>query len=125
MVQLHDEGDPTSLEAVDHRHLPQRTVAGQSYAGDVGHHLIELALASRGLGLGGAEMVGDVEVGVVDHHRIADVVGGGNDPASKHRHSAEPLLDQLGQIFGRQRFGPGRQVDHDDLHGVHVGVGGL
>ena len=89
------------------------------------HHLEQLPGPS-GLGQGQpAEMVGEVEIGVVDPHRVAQGAWNLLDPLAVAGHQAEALLDGLEQLGGSGPagdLGPAfKDVEAGDVHRLVFG----
>ena len=93
MVQLGHQGRPSSGQALDHHHLPQGAIGVERSAHHVGHQVLQLRLAA-GCGEGRpAEMVVELELGVVGPHRVVQPEGDPERPLAHGRRQVDPLLD--------------------------------
>ncbi len=66
VVDLGHEAEVAVLDALDHPQLPERVAPVQLAAGDVGDELAELARPPGRGDLGPVEVVGQVEIGILD-----------------------------------------------------------
>jgi hypothetical protein len=109
--------------SLDHPDLPHRLGAIQSLAEDPARHLPELCLRAR-VGKGDvADVIGRIEVGVVDPHRMT-LDGDPLQPLAVPRHVLEPGLDEpADRVDVDAAFRPGQipRLEHQrppDMHGV-------
>jgi hypothetical protein len=75
VVDLGQEDPAVALEAFDHPQLPERPVPVELDRHEPSHEVAELLLASGGWQGGVADVVAEVEVGIVDPHWPADLPG--------------------------------------------------
>lgn len=68
MVHLGDEGDAPALETLDDPHLPQRPGAVEWLGGDLHGEHGERGVVTGGRQRSTADVLVEVEHGVVDHH---------------------------------------------------------
>ena len=71
VVHLHDDRLAAPFEALDDVHLPQRALAVQGQPDHLAHESLELRPAARRRQAGAAHVVVEVEVRVLDPHRVA------------------------------------------------------
>ena len=88
VVHLGDEADLAVVEALDEPQLPQRPAAVERAAGDVADDLGQLVHRARRRHGDAVEVGVEVEVGVLDPHRMAEV--------ERHRH--QPAAERLEQV---------------------------
>ncbi len=79
--------------ALDHRDAPQRAVPRQLLARDASHDLVELPLCARCGSDLAPNVVGDVEVGVLDPQRVVQAQRHGDDAPAKRREQVQPALE--------------------------------
>ena len=121
MMGLGYEREAVILEALDQPHLPQRLRAVQLLREDARGQAAQL-LPAPGRGQRGvANVVLEVEVGIVHPHRPAAVERRGGQLVAIARHEMQPPADLLQQLAHRRR----RALDDDQAADVHVGVGSL
>ena len=95
MVHLGDDGDALVGQALDDPHLPQRLGPVELVTGDVAGQVGQLAQAA-GTGHGRPpHVVVDVEVGVVDPHRMAQAERDLDQPPPEDRGAGDPGGDGL------------------------------
>ena len=119
MVDLAEHGDAAVLEPVDEPHLPERVAAVERDGDEVADQLVELG---HGAGLGHrdvAHVEGEVEVGVLDPHRVVEAEGHLDEPAPEGRREVEALLVQLAEAVEREAAGRGGRVEHEEAGDVH------
>ena len=125
VVDLGDHADLVALQPFDDPHLPQRAVPVELAADHVGRELGQLAHPARRGQRGAAEMIVDVELGIVDPHRVAQAEGHLDQPAPEHRCQRDPLVDELAQPAEGVAPGHGGRVENGDQRHVHVEGGCL
>ena len=81
VVHLRDRRDVAVLQALDDVHLPQRTGPVERTARDVADELRELLLAAGSGTTDPADVVVEVELGVLDPHRVVQVERDGRELA--------------------------------------------
>ena len=97
VMGLGDHRDPVPLQALDQVHLPQRPAVVQRPGHQPGRQVAQLLVAAR-LGQGrAADVVGDVEVGVVDPDRTGQPARHLDHLLPVAGHQGQPLLDQRDQ----------------------------
>ena len=119
-MHLDDQGDLSVFEALDHPHFPERTVAVQLSTDDVGHEIPELAHAARRGEGGAAEVIVDVEFGVVDPDRMAETQRYLDQTALEDGHLGNPVDDELANPAIRITTGHGRRIENAHHGHVHV-----
>ena len=77
VVHLRHDSEPIVGQALDHDDLPQRPVPGQGPARHVGHHGGQLAVTPRLGDPATGDVPSQVEVGVLDPHRVPEPQGTG------------------------------------------------
>ena len=104
-------------EALDEPDLPQRLRAVELLREHAAGEVLQLLLAAGRRQRGGAHVVLEVEVGVVDPHRPALAERHEAQLLAEARHQREPPLDVLEQLLVR------RGLALEDRHAgdVHVG----
>ena len=118
VVHLGEERDPAVRQALDDPHLPQRARPVQRDAGEVAAQRGQLALVP-GLGQRRAVDVAlDVEVVVVDPHRVVDVERDVAQLLTELGHRAHPGLDRVAHRDEGVATRHGLGVDHQ--HPAHV-----
>jgi len=65
-------------------------------------------------------VVVDVEVGILDPHRMMDAEGHLDQTPAERRQQVEPLLELLLEPLVGVAAGDRRRVEHGHLQGVHV-----
>ncbi len=94
MVGLGDQGDPAAGKALDQVDLPHRAVPVQPSGHQPADEFAQLRVAARPGQRGAADMVGDVEVTVVDPDRVREVTGHALDLLPVAGNQSDPGLDQ-------------------------------
>lgn len=94
MVQLGDDGHTASGQALHHDHLPQGPVELERPAHHVRHQLVELAGPARCREAHTAEMVVELELGVVDPHGVVKPERDPDGTLAQLGHQVQPLLDR-------------------------------
>jgi len=121
VVNLRDERPASVVEALDHPELPERAgaveVGGEHPAGQVAQLLRASRLGDRGV----ADVVEDLEVGVVDPHRPPELERYEADPLPVARHQREVGGDGADQVT----VGGRRALEHRDVPDMHRVVGVL
>jgi len=125
VVDLGDDADATVLEALDDPHLPQRAIAVELAAGDLPGELTQLAAPARGRGADAPQVVVEVEVLVLDPHRVVEAEGDLGEAAVEQRRHVQPGADELLDLVERVAPGHGGRVDHHGHGHVHVVRGRL
>ncbi len=93
MVHLGEERGAVALEAFDDMHLPQRTVGVELAAHDTRDEGIQLGAPAGRRQAGPAQVVVDLEVGVVDPHRMVQAERNAHRPLAQRGDEVDPLLD--------------------------------
>ena len=83
VVDLRDEADLAVFEPLEEVQLPQRTASVERQAGDVGDDLGQLAHRARRADRTPVDVRFEVEVGVLDPHRVPEVERNGDEPAAE------------------------------------------
>ena len=126
-MQLRDERLVAVVEALDDVRLPQRLAAVERTARDVGRERGELTRAARRGKRGAAQVVVEVEVGVVDPRGHVEAERHLDEAAAQRRHEMEAILEErphpLVELGGAARNR--RRVDHGDADDLHVCRRGL
>ena len=97
MVHLGHERDVPPGQSFDQPHLPERAVAVELVAVDVGGELGQFVHPAGRGERGSAQVVVDVEVRVVDPDRMTEAEGDLDQPAVEHRGEGDALGDQRAQ----------------------------
>ena len=124
MVHLGHQRRPLALEPLDHVHLPQRSVGVELAAHHAGDEGVELGLAAGRRQAGPAQVVVEVEVGIVDPHRVVQSEGHPQGPLAQRGDQVEALLNHPAdlRVPGRrreERAGALRRVEHERHADVH------
>ena len=120
VVDLGHHGHLVVLESFDDPHLPQRPVPMELAADHVAGEFGQLADPSGGGQRGAAEVVVDVELGVVDPHRATQAERHLDQPASEHGGQRDALIDDLAHPPEGVAPRHGGRVQHGDQGDVHV-----
>ena len=83
MVHLGDQRRAITLEPLDHVHLPQRPVGVELAAHDRGHEGVQLGLPPGRRQAGPAQVVVELEVGVVHPDRVVQPEGHPDRPLAQ------------------------------------------
>ena len=118
VVGLRQHREAVALEPVDQPDLPERLVAVELLGEDASGEVLELLLRARSRQRGGAHVVAQVQVGVVDPPRPALAERHERQALAVARHQPEAALDGLEQLV------VGRRRPFEDHHAGHVHVGG-
>ena len=106
VVELGHQGRAATGQAFDHHHLPQRAVRVERAAHDVGDQVVAARRPPPGSGrLARRYVVVELELGVVDPHRVVQAEGHPQRPLAQPGHQVDPLLDHpadLGVTGGRR-----------------------
>ena len=94
VVRLRDDRDPPAGEAFDEVHLPQRAVPVEQPGLDAPAELEQRRVVARTRQRRASHVVGDVEVRVVDPHRVGEIAGHGAQLLPVPRRERDPLLEQ-------------------------------
>ena len=97
LVRLREDGHPAVGEPLDEVDLPQRTVPVERARDDPGHQLAQLVEAARARQRRAAYVEGEVEVRVVDPHRVGQAARNEPDLLAVPRDERDPVPDQLDQ----------------------------
>jgi len=97
LVGLGQQRDPAALEALHEVDLPQRPAAVERARDDARHELEQLRRRTGARQRRAAHVEADVEVLVVDPHRVGEVAGHRLQPLAVARHERDPVTDQLDQ----------------------------
>ena len=104
-MQLHHEGHLAIGEPVRHGQVPQRAIAAQGRRRDGGHQAVELPLAPGSRQSHMVHVLGEIEVGVVDDERVAQIVGDHDHAATQDGHPVEAGSEQLEQHRRSEQVG--------------------
>jgi hypothetical protein len=117
LVGLGDDRGLVLLQALDQVDLPQRAGVVERARHQARDQVVQLRLVAR-FGQGApANVVGDVEVGVVDPHGACDASGDVHDLLPVARHEAEALLDEVDElVVVEARLGPSEHRHPADVH---------
>jgi len=118
MVSLQCQCLPPTGEAVDQGDSPQWPVAIQALGGQSSAGGVEFLLPPRGREDCMANMLLDVELGILDHHRAGQAEGHGNEPPPERWELVKPDSEASSQIFkgdGAAVMNP-EQPQGDDMH---------
>ena len=120
MVHLGDDGDALVGQALDDPHLPQGLGPVERMTGDVAGQVGQLAQATRTGHRGPPHVVVDVEVGVVDPHRVTQAERDLHQPTPEHRGAGDPGGDGLLHPLEGIAPGDGGRVENQGEGHVHV-----
>ena len=125
VVDLADHRHPTAGQPFCDVHLPERAAAVQRAGGDLTDQVVELTPAAR-LGYDSpSDVVVQVDLDVVQPHRVMHFPGRLDQLPSERRQGAQPLIEQfanLPEIEAARHLG---DIEDADLEGVHVDPGRL
>ena len=107
--------------ALHEPHLPQRLRAVEALGEDPGGQPQQLLLVSRRRQRGLADVIGEVEVGVVHPQRPAGAQGRITDLLAIARNEVEPPADVLEEVL----VGRWRPLERGDATDVHMGPAAL
>ena len=116
-MRLGEHREAAALEAVDEPQLPERLVAVERLSEDAAGELAQLLLAARGRQAGVAQVVAQVEVGIVDPARAALTEWDEAEPLAVARHEVQPPLEVAEQVVVLRRLA----LEDDHRCDVHVG----
>lgn len=121
VVDLAEHGDAPVGQTLDQVHLPQRPAAVQRRAGDPADRLVELASTARSLDAIGADVVLQVDFGVLPPHRMVELERNVDQFPAERIELVEPAVDDLAQLLDTEG-GPTEVVEFDDrqFQRVHV-----
>ena len=123
VVHLGHECDLAVFECLDDPHLPQGPVTVQLPAGDIARKVGELTHPSWRREGGSAQVVVDVELGIIHPDGMAQSKGHLHQAALKDGHEWDAVHDHLADAAKRVAPGNGGGVEHGHHGHVHV-VGG-
>ena len=92
-MHLGDQRRAVLLQPLDHVHLPQRAVGVELAAHHPRHERVELGLSARRRQAGPAQVVVELEVGIVDPDRVVQPEGHPEGPLAQRGDQVEPLLN--------------------------------
>jgi hypothetical protein len=119
VVDLRHQGPAIVLDALDHPHLPQRLGPVEPLGHDPADEPAQLVLAARRRQRGVADVVLEVEVGIVDPHRPPQRQRHGGDLLPVAGHQRQPPADRSAEVVvGRWR--PLEDPHRPDVHVVDV-----
>ena len=117
--------DVAVLEPFDDPHLPERPAAVELTAGDLRGELGELLEpARRGKG-SPADVVVEIEVGVLDPHRVVHAERDVDDAPAERLEARQAFGDELPHRVDGEAAGDVRRVEDHRRHHVHVRRRGL
>jgi hypothetical protein len=115
---LREHREAVVLEPLDEPDLPERLVAVELLGEDPARQVLELALGARRGERGGAHVVAEVEVRVVDPARPALPQRDEGEPLAVARHERQAPLERLEEV------GVGGRGPLEQHHAGHVHVAG-
>ncbi len=115
---LGEDGEAVVVEALDEPDLPERLVAVELLGEDAAGQVLQLALGAGRGERGGAHVVAQVEVWVVDPLRAALAERDEGEPLAVARHEGEATFEGLEEV------GVGGRGALEQHHARHVHVGG-
>ncbi len=121
VVALADDREAVALEALDQPQLPERLRAVELLGEDPRGEVAQLLLGARRRQGGLADVVVEVEVGVVDPDRAALAEGDEAELLAEARDEVQARLDVVAELFVGRR----RAVEDDHRGDVHVGAASL
>ena len=124
-MHLGDDPDVTVLEALDDVHLPQRAAPVERTAGDVTGDVGQLVVAAGRGGGDAPQVVVEVEVGVLDPHRVVEIERDGGQSLPELRKQMQSALEELLDRVERVATLDRRRVERHGRRHVHVVVGRL
>ena len=120
VVHLRDDADVAVGQALDDVELPQRAAAVERRAGDLRGHLGQLLVPAGGRRPDAADVVVEVEVGVLHPDRVVEPERHLHHPPPERRHQVEPGRDEVLDLRELVAAGHRRRIE-DRRHGhVHV-----
>ena len=120
VMGLGQDGPPPVFEPLDHPDLPEGFRAVELLCHDPPDELAQLALAAGGGQRGVAEVVLDVEVGIVHPDRPPELQGDEADLLAVARDEVELALHHRDDVLGKGRRGALEDGDRGDVHVGHV-----
>ena len=117
VVNLGDQRPPTTGEPLDHPHLPQRAVPIELHGHQPAHQVVQLLLPAGRRQRRVADVVGEVEVRVVDPHRPPELARHEPHLLAIPRQQRQLAGDQLDDLLVRRR----RPLEDRARRDVHVG----
>ena len=117
VVGLGDDREATSLDAVHQPDLPHRLAAVEPLREDPRRERSQLLLAARGREGGMADVVVEVQVGIVDPHGTTLAEGDEAQLLAEARHQVKPRGDVIAEVL----VGRGRALEQGGRAHVHVG----
>ena len=126
VMNLAQDRDPATRETLDQVHLPERPAAVQRGAGQSTDRLVEFAAPARGFHPARADVVFEVDFGVLPPHRVMELQRDVDQFIAERVELVEPAVDDLPQFLDPET-GPAQSVefDHRQFQRVHVHVGGF
>ena len=121
VVALADDREAVALEALDQPQLPERLRAVELLGEDPRGEVAQLLLGAGGGEGGLADVVVEVEVGVVDPDRAALAEGDEAELLAEAGDEVQARLDVVAELFVGRR----RAVEEDHRGDVHVGAASL
>ena len=121
-------GDDThvpALEALDDPQLPERTAAVERAPGDLGRELGKLVEAARRGQRCTADVVIEVEVGILDPHRVMHAERDLDHAPAERLEARQALGDELPHRLDVEAAGNVGGVEDHRRHDVHVRRRGL
>ena len=97
-MHLGDHRPPAILQALDHPQLPEWLAAIQGLREDPAGQVAQLVLAARRWNGGVADVIEDLEVGIVDPHRPPDATRGEPHLLAVSRHQRQLARDEPDQV---------------------------
>src|SRR5581483_5956573 len=98
VVHLGDDADVAVLEALDDVDLPERPAPVELPAGDVAGQLGQLVIATGGRRGDAPQVVVEVEVGILDPHRVVQIEGNRRQTPGELRDQVQAPLDQVAHL---------------------------
>ena len=125
VMHLGDDAHVPALEALDDPQLPERAAAVERAPGDLGRELGELVGAAGGRERRPPDVVVEVEVGILDPHRVMHAERDLDYAAAERLEARQALGDELPHRLDGEAAGDVGGVEDHRRHDVHVRRGGL
>ncbi len=118
LVRLREHCHSAALQALDEIDLPERASAVERAGDDPGREFQQLGHGARLRQGGSTHVEGEVEVGIVDPHRVGQIPGHTGDPLAIAGDERDPVGDQVDQrVIVQAAFAGLEDLDSGIVHG--------